>query len=140
MTADRTVELTPPVLVTGATGTIGRHVVAGLQAAGRSVRAAVPHPERARDKLSAGVGWVRFSFTDPSTWADAFDGVQVMFLMRPPQLLNIKRDMVPALQAAHNAGLSHVVLLSLQGAESNKIALSCPTSTETTILPWSAPG
>lgn len=120
MTADRVPDPTPPVLVTGATGTIGRHVVAGLQAAGRSVRAAVPHPERA-DELGARVSLVRFSFTDPSTWAATFDGAQVMFLMRPPQLSNIGRDMVPALRAAQDAGVRHVVLLSLQGAESNKI-------------------
>lgn len=109
------------MLVTGATGTIGRHVVAGLQAAGRSVRAAVPHPERAGDELGARVSLLRFSFTDPSTWADTFDGAQLMFLMRPPQLSNIERDMVPALRTAQDAGVRHIVLLSLQGAESNKV-------------------
>jgi uncharacterized protein YbjT (DUF2867 family) len=64
---------------------------------------------------------VRFDFTDASSWPGAFRGVEVMFLMRPPQLSNIGRDMVPALEAARAAGVGHVVLLSLQGAEHNKV-------------------
>jgi uncharacterized protein YbjT (DUF2867 family) len=44
-----------------------------------------------------------------------------MFLMRPPALSNIARDMVPALETARSAGVRHMVLLSLQGAERNKV-------------------
>lgn len=112
----------PPVLVTGATGNVGRYVVDGVSAAGRSVRAAVPHPDRVQRPPGAGaVTSVRFSFTEPSTWTTAFDGVEVMFLMRPPHLSNIDRDLVPALRAAQDAGVGHVVLLSLQGARTNPV-------------------
>ena len=41
--------------------------------------------------------------------------------MRPPQISNIKRDMVPALQAAKSAGVKHMVFLSLIGIENNKV-------------------
>ena len=95
-----------PILVTGATGNVGRLVTAQLRAAGAQVRTA---------DLDTG-----FDFTDPTTWS-AYDAVDVMFLMRPPALSNIKRDMVPSLQAARAAGVKHVVLLSLQGAEQNKV-------------------
>ena len=37
-----------------------------------------------------------------------------MFLLRPPQLFRVRRDLVPALEAAA-AGVGHVVLLSIQG-------------------------
>jgi uncharacterized protein YbjT (DUF2867 family) len=40
-----------------------------------------------------------------------------MFLMRPPQIGNVRRDMAPFLEAARAAGVRHVVLLSLQGAD-----------------------
>lgn len=110
-----------PVLVTGATGTVGRHVVAELRAADRPVRAADRDPASARGLLGDDVAAVPFDFTDQSTWAEAFDGVSVMFLMRPPQLSNVKRDMVPALRAAQQAGVRQVVLLSLQGAETNRV-------------------
>lgn len=111
---------TSPILVTGALGNIGRLVVADLAAAGRAVRAAEVDPSRAAAQLGD-VEAVRFDFTDPATWAAAFGGVEVMFLMRPPHLSNIRRDMVPALEAAKQAGVRHMVLLSLQGAEHNRM-------------------
>lgn len=110
-----------PILVTGATGTIGRQVAAGLLAAGRRVRAADITVTAVRDALGPDVEAVRLDFTDPSSWAATFDRVERMFLMRPPQLSNIDRDMVPALEAARRAGVRHQVLLSLQGAQSNRV-------------------
>lgn len=110
-------EFAAPILVTGASGNIGRQVVTQLRAAGRSVRAA----DLAVGDPMQGVAAVRFDFTAAETWAPAFDGVKVMFLMRPPALANIKRDMVPALEAAKASGVQHVVLLSLQGAERNRV-------------------
>ncbi len=41
-----------------------------------------------------------FDFGNKETYAGAFQGILKMFLMRPPQISNIKRDMVPALEAA----------------------------------------
>jgi uncharacterized protein YbjT (DUF2867 family) len=110
-----------PILVTGALGNIGRLVVAGLERRGLSVRAADVNPQALAEAFGSPVEAVRFDFTDPTSWPAAFTGVEVMFLMRPPQLSNIARDMVPALEAAKAAGVAHVVLLSLQGAEGNKV-------------------
>lgn len=109
-----------PILVTGALGNIGRQVVAQLVGAGRAVRAVDLDPAAVRAAFGDEVEAIRFDFTDPSTWVNAFSGVDVMFLMRPPALSNIRRDMVPALEAARGAGLRHVVVLSLQGAEHNR--------------------
>lgn len=103
-----------PILVTGALGNVGGQVLQQLLDAGAEVRAADLDPGR----LDAPA--VRFDFTDASTWT-AFDGCRVMFLVRPPALSNISRDMVPALEAAKAAGVEHIVLLSLQGAEHNKV-------------------
>ncbi|MEH0821934.1 MULTISPECIES: NmrA family NAD(P)-binding protein [unclassified Micromonospora] len=105
------------VLVTGATGRAGRHVARMLHDSGHRVRAAVP------DRTSTGP-WdetVAFSFTDPGTWDAAFAGVDRMFLMRPPQIGNVKRDMLPALERARQLGVRRMVLLSLQGAERNPV-------------------
>lgn len=110
-----------PVLVTGALGNVGRHVVNNLVAASVAVRAADLVEARIRDELGSAVEPVTFNFTDERTWEQAFSGSSVMFLIRPPQLSNIKRDMVPALEAAARFGVTHVVLLSLQGAEGNKV-------------------
>lgn len=114
-------DTTTPILVTGALGNIGRSVVTDLVNAGRSVRAADIDATKVSEAFGESVEAVRFDFTDPSTWDSAFAGVTLMFLMRPPQLSNIKRDMVPSLEAAKAAGVKHIVLLSLQGAENNKV-------------------
>ncbi|MGV1004508.1 MAG: NmrA family NAD(P)-binding protein [Candidatus Nanopelagicales bacterium] len=44
-----------------------------------------------------------------------------MLLVRPPHLADVARDMIPALHAARTAGMQHIVLLSLQGAEQNRV-------------------
>jgi uncharacterized protein YbjT (DUF2867 family) len=98
------------ILVTGATGTVGSAVARRLAAAGRDVRLATRSGQD-------GGATVRFDFTDPRTWAAAFRGVEVLFAVRPPQLGNVHRDMVPALDAARTAGVAHVVFLSVQGVE-----------------------
>lgn len=110
-----------PVLVTGSTGTVGRGVVEQLTAAGVPVRAAVT-PARATSRPSAdGPERVAFDFTDATTWSAAFDGVERMFVVRPPRLGRPRTQMIPALEAARAAGVAQMVLLSLQGAERNRV-------------------
>jgi uncharacterized protein YbjT (DUF2867 family) len=64
------------VLVTGATGHTGRHVVAGLKAAGVATRVLVRDPAKAPD----GVDVVHGDITDP---APAAEGVDAVYLLWP---------------------------------------------------------
>ena len=102
-------------LVTGARGNVGEAVARELFSCGENVRLAVrsPTPD-ATDEVA-------FDFTDPDTWKPAFDGVESMFLVRPPAIGNVKRDLLPAVAAARDAGVKHVVFLSLQGADRTKV-------------------
>lgn len=113
--------MTSPILVTGATGTVGRPLVDALVAAGASVRAASRRPDGPGPGGRDGVETVRFDLTDPTTWSAAFTGVETMFLLRPPQVANVRRDVAPALRAARATGVRHVVLLSVQGAQRLKV-------------------
>jgi uncharacterized protein YbjT (DUF2867 family) len=63
------------VLVAGATGGTGRHVVAQLIEQGYGVRALVRDAGSAREKLGAEVPLVAGDVTDPESLAQAFDGV-----------------------------------------------------------------
>ncbi|WP_336212168.1 NAD(P)H-binding protein [Nonomuraea sp. LPB2021202275-12-8] len=69
------------ILVTGATGNVGRHVVTRLAEAGLRVRALVRDPARAR--LPEGVEVVRGDLTAPETLAPALDDVEIVFLVWP---------------------------------------------------------
>jgi uncharacterized protein YbjT (DUF2867 family) len=69
------------ILVTGATGTVGRQTVSHLLATGAEVRALTRHPDAAR--LPGGVDVVPGDLADPSTIAPALKGVDAVFLVWP---------------------------------------------------------
>lgn len=70
---------TTPILVTGATGTVGGRVVRRLLAAGHAVRALTRAPSAAR--LPAGVEVVAGDFTDPASLVPALRGVERVHLV-----------------------------------------------------------
>lgn len=114
-----------PILVTGATGTVGRHLVRSLADDGYPVLAASRSPASGdtstRQTDASGVSTVALDFEKPETYGSAFDGVDAMFLVRPPSIVRVWASIFPALDAAANAGVRHVVFLSIQGAESNPL-------------------
>jgi uncharacterized protein YbjT (DUF2867 family) len=68
-----------PILVVGATGTIGRQVVSQLVAAGAPVRAMTRNPDAA--DLPPGVEVVRGDLTITESLAECLDGVYTVFLV-----------------------------------------------------------
>ncbi|NJM06892.1 SDR family oxidoreductase [Candidatus Gracilibacteria bacterium] len=110
-----------PILVTGATGNVGAALIPFLLGAGATVRAAVRAPAKEAERVPANVELVPFDFVVPDTFGPALDGVEQVFLMRPPALSNIRRDMLPFLTALKDHGVRQVVFLSLLGAEKNKV-------------------
>jgi uncharacterized protein YbjT (DUF2867 family) len=110
-----------PVLVIGATGNVGLEVVKELQKIGQPVRVAVHNLVKARELFKDGVEYAFFDFTLPATFEDTFKGVKRLFLMRPPNISNAQRDILPAIEAAKRAGVEQIVFLSLLGVENNKI-------------------
>ncbi|MEU7893607.1 NAD(P)H-binding protein [Nonomuraea sp. NPDC049152] len=69
------------ILVTGATGNVGRHAVSLLVAEGAQVRALVRNPATAA--FPEGVEVVKGDLTDPSSLPDALEGVDRVFLVWP---------------------------------------------------------
>jgi uncharacterized protein YbjT (DUF2867 family) len=116
--------MTPPIVVTAPTGNVGTFVVEELLRAGAPVRAALRPGQRVRTPTGTAAGLlteVEFDFTEPSTWEATFQGATTVFLVRPPALSNVTRDLLPSMAAARDAGVQHVVFLSLQGAEKNAL-------------------
>ncbi|ALG11889.1 SDR family oxidoreductase [Kibdelosporangium phytohabitans] len=92
------------VLVTGATGLVGRLVVGQLVQAGVAVRALTRNPAAAN--LPAGVEVAQGDLTEPATLAPAFAGVDRMYLFAVPETA---REVVAL---AKEAGVRRVVVLS----------------------------
>jgi uncharacterized protein YbjT (DUF2867 family) len=107
----------PRVLVTGASGNVGAPLVEHLVAGGAEVLVA----SREGTRAPAGTRAVRFDFEDPSTHAPALAGVEKVFLLRPPAISDVKRHLQPVVRAAKDAGVRHIVFLSLLGVEKNQV-------------------
>ncbi|MDI1430425.1 NAD(P)H-binding protein [Polyangium sorediatum] len=67
------------ILVTGATGTVGREIVKQLVERGHHVRALSRNPARAR--FPEGVDAVAGDLTTPETFASAFEGIEALHLI-----------------------------------------------------------
>ena len=114
------------ILVLGALGNVGREVANDLIRNNVSVRVADIFPDRLETEFGGKAEVVHFNFADPETFEKTFSGVSKMFLMRPPQISNTKRDMFPALDAAIQAGVEHIAFLSLIGIENVKFVPHYP--------------
>jgi uncharacterized protein YbjT (DUF2867 family) len=99
------------LLVVGATGTVGRHVVAGLARRGVPVRALVRSAAKAATIAGPGVEPVIGDLADPPSLVAALAGVRGAFLLSPlhPEQAELQGAFV---EAARRAGGVHVVKLS----------------------------
>jgi uncharacterized protein YbjT (DUF2867 family) len=112
------------LLITGATGNVGLAVLKALQrlALPLEIRAGVRNSELEGPKLSSyGAEVVPFDFEDARTFAPALAGVDGLFLLRPPQLADVTQYFAPLIRQAQQAGIRHIVFLSVQGVEGNRL-------------------
>ena len=113
------------ILVTGATGNVGGAVVRHLLARAAvpkdiRVRAAVRDPAAAVKQFDARVEAVALDFLQPESFAPALAGVTALFLLRPPALARVRKTLCALVDAAEQAGVGHVVFLSVTGAETHR--------------------
>lgn len=108
------------VFVTGSTGTVGAPTVTNLLARGATVVAAVRNEEEAA-KLPDGVGAREFDFAyTPEQMGTALEGIDKLFLMRPPAIADVETYLFPLIDAAKRARLKQIAFLSLQGVQGNR--------------------
>jgi uncharacterized protein YbjT (DUF2867 family) len=101
------------ILITGASGNVGREVVKQALAVGLTIRATFQSPDMAA-KAPAGLEGVIMDYAKPETIRPALHGVEKIFLVGPPV-----RDL-PALEAnfikeVRAAGGKHIIKLSALG-------------------------
>ncbi|ANL41061.1 MULTISPECIES: SDR family oxidoreductase [Rhizobium] len=101
------------ILVIGATGTVGRHVVDGLLAKGEAVKAA----SRAGKPVASAEGVV-FDYAKPETFGPAFDGVDRAYVLLASGYADSKGMLLPVIEAAA-ARKVKVVLQSAFGVDAD---------------------
>lgn len=105
------------ILVTGATGTVGREVLASLEReAARADLEVVAGVRRPSGEARAGSNTRHFDFRDPDSMRAAFEGVAAFFFMTPLVERQVEISRL-ALDAALDAGVQQVVRLSSRSAE-----------------------
>jgi uncharacterized protein YbjT (DUF2867 family) len=109
------------ILITGAPGNVGTEVVRGLLKKDVAFRVGVFNITKDHFEPDEQLEVVPFDFLKPETHAAAFAGIKRLFLVRPPALANVQRDIAPAIRTAVACGVEHIVFLSLQGVEQNRI-------------------
>lgn len=110
----------PRILVTGATGTIGSHLLRVLSERGVAARALSRDPSRGEEL--PGITWVAGDLAEPGGLAETFAGVERLFLLTGNGL-GLVRLQKNALRAAREAGVLHTVKLSALGASDHSQSL-----------------
>ena len=98
------------ILVTGATGTVGRQVIEQLVMRGADVRALVRDPAKAN--LPTGVNVVQGDLLDVDALRGAFSGVSTLFLLNAVASDEFTQALI-ALNLAREAGVERIVYLSV---------------------------
>lgn len=112
------------VLITGATGNVGIAILKALQNTNHQldIIAGVRDLERDSKNLAAyKVSFEKFDFTDALTYKTALQNCDILFLLRPPQITDIKKYFAPLVQAAKDNSVKHIIFLSVQGVEKSSI-------------------
>ncbi|TPL56686.1 NmrA/HSCARG family protein [Mesorhizobium sp. B2-4-4] len=102
------------ILVTGATGNIGRQVVEHLVKRDADVRALVRDPSKAN--FPAGVSVVQGDFLDVDSLRKAMSGISTLFLLNAVVPDEFTQALV-ALNVARSAGIERIVYLSVVHAD-----------------------
>jgi uncharacterized protein YbjT (DUF2867 family) len=106
------------ILITGASGVLGRAIVEASLKADFALRQGVRDPQKASPAAEA----VRLDYADPATIAPAVAGVTGLLLMAPSLDPNAPAELAPVIAAAKSAGVRHIVFISAFGVNYNEQA------------------
>ena len=126
----------PTILVTGASGALGRLVVERLLAAGPggAVIAAARRPEAVGDLVDRGAEARVADYDRPETLAAAFDGVDRVLLISSSEVGQRVPQHRNAIEAARAAGVSLMAYTSLLRADTSPLGLGSEHSETEALL------
>jgi uncharacterized protein YbjT (DUF2867 family) len=107
------------ILVTGATGNVGKSMVQELIARKANVKAGVRDVQKAANMNWPGVELAQIDFQDPQSVRKAFAGIHALSLLVPPGGTHQEDLLKRAIDLAKEQGVAHIVFLSAVGADVN---------------------
>lgn len=113
------------IVVTGATGKLGRHVIAGLleKVPADQIVAAVRSPEMAADFAARGVQVRRADYSKPETLRAAFEGADKVLLISGNEIGQRVPQHQAVIEAAKAVGANLLAYTSILHADSSPLAL-----------------
>jgi len=112
------------VLITGATGNVGMEVIASLNKINHQLAlfAGVRDTNCSNAQLARfSIKTINFDFTLIDTFAPALQNMDLLFLLRPPQISDVNKYFAPLIEIAKLSSVKHIVFLSVQGVQNSKI-------------------
>jgi uncharacterized protein YbjT (DUF2867 family) len=120
------------IVVTGATGNVGRPLVKALATAGEQVTAV---SRTIPGQAASGVRYHQADMSDPETLKPALDGADAVFLLTAPGFL-ANGDLADVMNVVRAAGIARVVLLSSQGVGTKRHPAQLEDVVKSSGLEW----
>lgn len=109
------------ILITGAKGNVGQAILSSLLTDDFEARiiAGIRKPDelKEQEKIPSSFLKQEFDFGKPRKYSEYLKGINVLFLLRPPNIADVKAVFKPLVDAAKEVGVKHIVFLSVQGVE-----------------------
>ncbi|TSK05379.1 MAG: SDR family oxidoreductase [Geobacter sp.] len=124
------------IVITGATGQLGRLVIASLlkKVPASSIVAAVRNPDKAKDLASLGVQVRKADYNAPESWKAALAGAEKVLLISSSEVGQRINQHRTVIEAARDAGVKLLAYTSLLHADTSPLGLAAEhIATETMI-------
>lgn len=112
------------LLITGATGNVGSEVLNALGNVNHQLTLFAGIRDFEEDKLKINgknIHFRKFDFSDITTYLSALEHIDILFLLRPPQISDVEKYFKPMIDTCKLKNVKHIVFLSVQGVENSKI-------------------
>ncbi|MFT5593771.1 MAG: hypothetical protein ACI8SR_002157 [Oceanicoccus sp.] len=108
------------IIVTGATGNVGKEVVKKLLKSGEKFSALTRDVKAAQEKISSSVDWIFADFDDQLSLRSALEGVDKLVLITPAGE-SMEKNQLDIVRISNDLGVKKIVKLSGLGAGPNAL-------------------
>ncbi len=114
------------ILITGATGKLGQHVVEQLlqKVPAKQIAVAVRNPDKAAAWSARGIDVRQADYDEPESWAGALSGINQVLLISSNDIGKRFKQHKVVVEAAHKAGVKLLAYTSILHANTNKMVLA----------------